>query len=443
MWRNPLHAFGPYPELVEPERAATPYRIEDSRGDPTLPAPGMVDLGRRVLWTPLDAWSRAVARHELGHVRWSRPLAEPPPFDARIFMAVEDARINLGLARLRIPVVLDAESHAYVTMLAARDAKDCDAFPLFVRGIASVGTSAARDLQRRLRNDPGPFGRRAAGWMDRARRELERARAVRGGAVAPQGDALALAHQLARELRALGLLDAQLQARSKARTSCCLVEGVDGSPAGVGDGPWRRERSEADGADVPPGRLSIEKAPLSIPLRAPGGMRTWRASPEGSAVRYMHRWLADGAIFRRRARRPGGTILIDVSGSMSLEAEALDRLLLATPPGTRVAIYSGSEDRGTLRIVAEGARRAAAEHLKTPGRGNIVDLPALEWLARQPRPRVWVTDGGVTGVGDRPSKVLGARCRALRHSARIERVAKLADAAALLGAGTSSAPARR
>jgi hypothetical protein len=119
---------------------------------------------------------------------------------------------------------------------------------------------------------------------------------------------------------------------------------------------------------------------------------------------------------------------------MSLEAESLDRLLLATPPGTRVAIYSGSEDRGTLRIVAEGTRRAASEHLKTPGRGNIVDLPALEWLARQPQPRVWVTDGGVTGVGDRPSKALGARCRALCHRARIERVAKLADAATLLGA---------
>jgi len=157
-------------------------------------------------------------------------------------------------------------------------------------------------------------------------------------------------------------------------------------------------------------------------------------------VRYLHRWLMDGAVFRRRARKRGGTILVDGTGSMSLEADALDRLLLATLPGTRVAVYSGSEDRGTLRIVAEGSRRAAAEHLKTPGRDNIVDLPALEWLARQPQPRVWVTDGGVTGIGDRPSSVLSARCGALRRRARIQRVAKLDQAAALLGT-RAAAPA--
>jgi hypothetical protein len=431
--RDPLYSFGPYPELVEPERRATPYRIEDSRGNPLLPAPGMVDLKQRILWAPLDAWSRAVTRHELGHVRWSRPLGEPLPFDPRIFMAVEDARVNLGLARLRIPVVLDAESHAHVVMLAARDAKDCDAFPLFLRGIASVGTSVAGELRRRLQGDPGPFGARAAAWMDRVGRELGRARAAQGGPVAPLEAALALSHRLARELRALGLLDAQLQARSKARTACCVVEAACGMPPMLEGARGGRPPSDEEGAEVKPGRLCIETAPLCVPLRARGGMRAWRASPEGSAVRYVHRWLTDGAIFRRRARKRGGTILVDVSGSMSLEAEALDRLLLATPPGTRVAVYSGSEDRGTLRIVAEGTRRAAAEHLKTPGRGNIVDLPALEWLARQPPPRVWVTDGGVTGIGDRPSKLLGARCRALRQRAHIQRVSKLAEATALLG----------
>ncbi len=438
MQRDPLYAFGPYPELVEPERRTTPYRIEDSRGNPLLPAPGMVDLTQRILWAPLDAWSRAVMRHEMAHVRWSRPLGEPLPFDVRIFMSVEDARINLGLEWLRIPVVLDAESHAHVAMLAARDAKDGDAFPLFVRGIASVGTSVARELRQRLRDDPGPFAARAAAWMDRVESEFERARAAQGGPVAPLEVAHALAQRLARELRALGLLDAQLQARSKLRTACCVVEAASGMPAKAGDARGGRRPSEEEGGKIEPGRLVIEAAPLSVPLRARGGMRAWRASPEGCSVRYVHRWMADGAIFRRRARRRGGTILVDVSGSMSLDAEALDRLLLATPPGTRVAVYSGSEDRGTLRIVAEGSRRAAAEHLKTPGRGNIVDLPALEWLARQPQPRVWVSDGGVTGIGDQPSKRLGERCRRLRERAKIQRVAKLAEATALLGASATA-----
>jgi len=34
------------------------------------------------------------------------------------------------------------------------------------------------------------------------------------------------------------------------------------------------------------------------------------------------------------------------------------------------------------------------------GSGNVVDGPALAWLARQPRPRIWFCDGAVTGIGD-------------------------------------------
>jgi hypothetical protein len=182
---------------------------------------------------------------------------------------------------------------------------------------------------------------------------------------------------------------------------------------------------------VPPGRLAIRRAPLEVALHARGGPRTWRPAAEGSVVRYVHRFATDRAIFRRRARARGGTLLIDTSGSMHLDAEALDRFLLRTPVGTRVAIYSGAREEGELRIVAEGGRRAAAAHLASFGAGNIVDLPALEWLARQRAPRVWVTDGGVTGVGDRPSRALRTRCRALRGRAGIRRVASLDAAAAL------------
>ena len=39
----------------------------------------------------------------------------------------------------------------------------------------------------------------------------------------------------------------------------------------------------------------------------------------------------------------------------------------------------------------------------TLGRGNIVDGPALRWLAQQPEPRIWISDGQVTGTHDRPS----------------------------------------
>ena len=34
------------------------------------------------------------------------------------------------------------------------------------------------------------------------------------------------------------------------------------------------------------------------------------------------------------------------------------------------------------------------------GSSNMIDGPALEWLTRQSSPRVWLSAGGVTGVGD-------------------------------------------
>jgi hypothetical protein len=74
--------------------------------------------------------------------------------------------------------------------------------------------------------------------------------------------------------------------------------------------------------------------------------------------------------------------------------------------------------------VADGGRRASKEHLERFSRGNVVDLPALEWLARQPQPRVWLSDGAVTGVGDRISQALRERCYAVCRRARIRRVGK-------------------
>jgi hypothetical protein len=183
---------------------------------------------------------------------------------------------------------------------------------------------------------------------------------------------------------------------------------------------------------VQPGRLRIVQPKLSIPLRPGRGGRGWRAGREGSVVRYLARWPVDRAVFRRRARRQGATLLVDNSGSMALEIADLDRLLLATPQGTRVAIYSGSGASGELRIVADGGRRATASQLARAGRGNVVDLPALEWLAKQPLPRLWVSDGIVTGVGDRGSEALRRRCMALCRRGRIRRVAKLEEATSLL-----------
>jgi hypothetical protein len=179
--------------------------------------------------------------------------------------------------------------------------------------------------------------------------------------------------------------------------------------------------------------MRIVRARLTRRLPHASGLRAWRASTEGSVVHHTHRWVIDRAIFRRRGAQSRGTVLVDVSSSMSLADEDLERLLVGTGQGMRVAIYSGQGSEGELRIVAEGGRRAEGEELARFGSGNVVDLPALRWLARQPRPRLWISDGKVTGIGDQSSPKIRELARAICRRAGIRRVDGILEAAKLLG----------
>ena len=176
--------------------------------------------------------------------------------------------------------------------------------------------------------------------------------------------------------------------------------------------------------------MEVVRAPMLVRLRSlRGAGRRWRPASEGSVVRYVGRWPSDKAIFRRKRRgRGGASVLVDTSGSMSIETPDLDGLLLATPAGARVAIYSANRRYGELRIVAHGSRRAVAADLEPFGSANVVDVPALEWLAKQPGPRLWVSDGKVTGIGDQPSAEVTRQVEAIVGRAGIERVESL-DAA--------------
>src|SRR5262249_55720777 len=96
----------PYPELAEPLPHATPYWIVDSTGKPWLPTNGLTSLSERKLYVPLAEGAISVARHELGHVRWSPEHLPEVEHDVRALMAVEDARLNLGLRAIGVPVEL-------------------------------------------------------------------------------------------------------------------------------------------------------------------------------------------------------------------------------------------------------------------------------------------------------------------------------------------------
>ncbi|NOT29441.1 MAG: hypothetical protein HOP15_03225 [Planctomycetes bacterium] len=89
--------------------------------------------------------------------------------------------------------------------------------------------------------------------------------------------------------------------------------------------------------------------------------------------------------------------------------------------------------------MARDGRRADAKDLVPYGRGNIIDEPALAWLAQQETPRLWISDGGVTGVGDTASAPLQQRCQEIVRRARIQRVKTVEEAAACLARGTRHA----
>jgi hypothetical protein len=166
-----------------------------------------------------------------------------------------------------------------------------------------------------------------------------------------------------------------------------------------------------------------------------GRLGRWkRPTDEGVYLRYPHRYLSDRRVFGHRRRVPGGAVLIDASGSMHLSAAHVDRIVAAAP-GAHVLGYAASLERGVLRVLARDGRRVAPEDCDFSGVGtsNVIDLPALEYLARlRVQPRLWISDGLVTGIGDRTGPENLRQVLSLTESKGIRRLATLDEAIALL-----------
>jgi hypothetical protein len=177
---------------------------------------------------------------------------------------------------------------------------------------------------------------------------------------------------------------------------------------------------------VPWGKMKLENPPRV--RRVDGYLGRGRiASDEGTIPRNIHRQLVDGRVFQRVRRRRGGTVLIDCSGSMSLGTEDLKRILEHSP-GASVAAYSGNVRDGVLRVLAAEGRQVENQWIAAPAGGaNVIDGPALHWLAKQSQPRIWVSDGQVTGVNDRMSGVNSLECSALCRQRSIARCNDVAE----------------
>lgn len=149
-------------------------------------------------------------------------------------------------------------------------------------------------------------------------------------------------------------------------------------------------------------------------------------SQSGRSPRRLHRLLTDPykRIFDRMKRNKGGVVLIDWSGSMSLESSDILKILNAAP-GATIAAYAhkdGSKNVPNFWILAKDGKMVDKLPTKNGG-GNGVDGPALRWAIAAKRfaneAVVWMCDGGVTsGHDDCGYAHLTAEARALAIKAK-------------------------
>lgn len=162
--------------------------------------------------------------------------------------------------------------------------------------------------------------------------------------------------------------------------------------------------------DSGPGTIDNDDCFDTLPMQRRPMRRGERRRPEieGPFPRSWHRMPLDGKVFRGAPMRGGyrgrGTILVDLSGSMQWEAEDFDKMVKHLPECT-VLGYSGYRNGGRMVVLADrGAAASGADVLRWRRKhhlgGNIIDVPALHYLARMPEPRIYIGDGGYTGVGD-------------------------------------------
>ena len=151
------------------------------------------------------------------------------------------------------------------------------------------------------------------------------------------------------------------------------------------------------------GDLAVIQEPLTQNLKHKIKGATHKPNEYGVIPHYTDRYFSDKRMFRVKKNIRGGTVLIDASGSMSLSEDDIMSIIEALPAGL-VAMYSGTSNKsrqpargggdGELCILAKNQRMVS----KLPASlvENIVDYPALVWLSKMPKPRIWVSDQQVT-----------------------------------------------
>lgn len=163
--------------------------------------------------------------------------------------------------------------------------------------------------------------------------------------------------------------------------------------------------------------------------------RNFKLADTGTRVGRVYRIYTDRKVFKYKKPIPGGTVLIDASGSMSLHSDELVEMIKAAPAVT-VAIYSGFgigarekySREGKLIVIVKDGKACTPQVIKRSRQGlglNIIDGPAVDWLVSMPKPRIWVSDGCVYAYNNNPpSRELFERFKMTLVKGRVMRVGR-------------------
>lgn len=142
--------------------------------------------------------------------------------------------------------------------------------------------------------------------------------------------------------------------------------------------------------------------------------RSRTATVTGKAPRFISRLISDPErrIFSRTARGTKALVIVDLSGSMSLNSEDLDRILEASVGATVVGYCANNDTDPNCHLLAHRGRRV--REVERWSGGNGIDAPAVVWACRRyatsNTPILWVTDCEAVGKCGQTFEVLD-ECR--------------------------------
>ncbi|HUX04618.1 MAG TPA: hypothetical protein VMV53_06900 [Acidimicrobiales bacterium] len=418
-----------FPELVtgrEDGFGSRAWRVEQGS---TFRGEASCNLTERILEVPFgdDTVSRVVRAHELMHARvsphtvgWPRRFGDVAP---RALECAEELRVNTLIARLGFDVALlcDGSEKSGGARLARMD--EWDQAVCFLLAVLATGAERAYLAGIRSERPEWMAGLRAV--RKRALGLLDGCGTDAMGATSPDDEGVPGGYAQVTVVLARMLTQA-MAARSPQ------------DPAALRQ--FRRSL-EPGGRRAPTGRfadLQLDEGAAMVSRTRSGGVRRRRPAASGTVMRYPGRLLSDPQrrAFVERARRFGGVVVIDQSGSMDIDVDELARLMRHAPNALVIGYSHRPGDRGSTPnawVLAE--RGGVAAEPRTGNVGNGVDGPVLRWALNQRQDRepvLWVTDGQVTDSHDHPDEALTGECAHLVVGGHVLMVRDLAGATVAL-----------